>query len=84
MIRSIILFIAVLLIVIFSISNVHPIQLRLFAGEPVNVRLIFLLLLSFLIGVASTSYFFLMMKFHAKKNKARRAKSTEDEDRDGE
>jgi uncharacterized integral membrane protein len=82
MIRSIILFIAVLLIVIFSISNVHPIPLRLFAGEPVSVRLIFLLLFSFLIGVASASYFFIMMKFHDKKKKARQAKSTEDEDRD--
>ena len=84
MIRLIIVFVAVLLIVIFSISNVHPVQLRLFAGEPVNVRLIFLLLLSFLIGVASTAYFFVMMRFHDKKKKARQAKSTEEEDPDGE
>ncbi len=82
MVRSLIVFIAVLLIVIFAISNVHAIPLRLFAGEPVNVRLIYLLLFSFLIGVASTSYFFMMMKFHAKKKKALQAKSTEDEDQE--
>lgn len=78
MIRSIILFIAVLLIVLVSVSNVHPIPLRLFAGEPVNVRLIYLVIFSFLIGVVSTAYFFIMARFHAKRKRARE----EDEDGD--
>jgi len=80
MVRSLVFFVAVLLIVLFAISNMHPIQLRLFAGEPVNVRLFYLVLFSFLIGIVSASYFFLMLRYHDKKKKARQATSSEDED----
>ena len=79
MFRSIVVFVAVLLMVLFAISNLHTIQLRLFVGEPFNVQLISVMFFSFLIGVASTAYFFVMMKFHAKKKKAREEKS-DDED----
>ncbi|MBE3039954.1 MAG: hypothetical protein NTZ09_07440 [Candidatus Hydrogenedentes bacterium] len=80
MVRSLVFFVAVLLIVFFAISNMHPIPLRLFAGEAVNVRLFYLVLFSFLIGIVSASYFFLMLRYHDKKKKARQAKSGEDED----
>jgi len=80
MVRSLVFFMAVLLIVLFAISNMHPIQLRLFAGEAVNVRLFYLVLFSFLIGIVSASYFFLMLRYHDKKKKARQEKPGEDED----
>ncbi len=78
MLRLFVFFVAVLMAVIFVIANEHTTQLYLFVGEPFNVRLVSLMLFSFLIGVACASYFFLMMSFHAKKKKAREAEEDED------
>jgi len=68
MVRSILVFIGVLMIIMFAVSNVHHIPLK-FAGEPFNVRLIYLMLFSYLLGVLSAAYFFIMTRINARKKK---------------
>ncbi|HIJ65929.1 MAG TPA: hypothetical protein HPP77_08245 [Candidatus Hydrogenedentes bacterium] len=80
MIRSIVVFLTVLIIVLFALSNAHHIKLRFIAGEPFNVRLIYLVLFSYLLGVVSATHFFIMLKFNARKKKAAAEESEDDEE----
>ena len=85
MLKSMIAFLAVLLILLFALSNMHNIQLHFVTGNPFTVRLAFLVLFSYLLGVLSASYFFIMAGFNAKRKtrktaEARRADEEEDEE----
>jgi uncharacterized integral membrane protein len=50
-----------LVVVIFAMSNMHIVSISFFVGPPVEVRLIFLLMCSFAMGVLLT-LFYLMLK----------------------
>ena len=78
--RSIVFFVAVLLIVLFALSNAHHVPLHFITGEPFNVRLIYLMLFSFIAGVACTTYLALALMFHLKKKRARRQQPEPEED----
>ena len=67
MVKSIIAFITVVVIVLFALSNVHHIQLHFITGNPFDVRLIYLVLFSYMTGVLSATYFFVLSRFHARK-----------------
>lgn len=79
MLKSIIVFITVVVVVLFAVSNVHHIQLHFITGNPFHVRLIYLILFSYVLGVLSASYFFIMSRFNARR-KARNEEAEEDED----
>ncbi len=81
MLKSIIVFITVLVILLFALSNVHHIQLHFITGSPFNVRLVYLVLFSFMIGVLSISYFFVLGRLNArKKARERETELAEEED----
>ncbi len=67
MVKSIIAFITVVVIVLFALSNVHHIQLHFITGNPFDVRLIYLGLFSYMIGVLSAAYFFVVSRFLARR-----------------
>ena len=71
MLKSMIAFLAVLLVLLIALSNMHNIQLHFVTGNPFTVRLAFLVLFSYLLGVLSASYFFIMAGFNARR-KARK------------
>lgn len=76
MLKSMIVFLAVLLILLFALSNLHHIQLHFITGNPFSVRLASLLLFSYVLGVLSASYFFVMTRLTARK-KARNKETAE-------
>ena len=76
MLKSMIVFLAVLLILLFALSNLHHIQLHFITGNPFSVRLASLLLFSYVLGVLSASYFFVMAKLSVRK-KARNKEAVE-------
>ena len=78
-VKSVIVFVTVMVIVLFALSNVHHIQLHFITGNPFNVRLIYLVLLSYVLGVVSALYFFLMLRWSARK-KARNRETEQAED----
>ncbi len=79
MLKSMIVFIAVLAILVFALANAHHIELHFMPGNPVDVRAAYLVLFSYVLGVLSASYFFVMSRFNARK-KARLQEESEDED----
>ena len=76
MLKSMIAFLAVLLILLFALSNLHHIQLHFITGNPFSVRLASLLLFSYVLGILSASYFFVMARLTARK-KARNKEAAE-------
>ncbi len=81
MLKSIIAFITVLLILLFALSNVHHIELHFLTGSPFNIRLIYLVLFSFMLGILSASYFFIIGRFNAiKKARSNWVEQAEDEE----
>jgi uncharacterized integral membrane protein len=85
MLKSMIAFMAVLLILLFALSNVHNIQLHFITGNPFTVRLASVVLFSYLLGVLSASYFFVMAGFNAKRKARKRAGALQaDEEEDEE
>ncbi|HUT25613.1 MAG TPA: hypothetical protein VM492_14815 [Sumerlaeia bacterium] len=82
LIKSIVFFVAVVLIVLFALSNAHQIELRFITGEPFNVRLIYLVLFIYSIGVLSAAYFFFMWRIEIRRKRARKkqAESKENEE----
>ena len=60
-VKSIVLFIVVLLIILFSVSNVHHIPMHFLTGNLLQIRLIYLLLFSYILGVLSAAYFFVLL-----------------------
>lgn len=79
MLKSIIVFITVLVVLLFALSNVHHIPLHFITGNPFNVRLVYLVLFSYMLGVLSAAYFFVMARFNARK-KARIREAPEQEE----
>jgi uncharacterized integral membrane protein len=79
LVRSIVFFVAVVLIVLFAVSNTHEIELRFITGEPFNVRLIYLVLFSYSIGVLSAVYFFLMWRIETRRKKVRKKQAESEE-----
>ena len=77
MLKSIALFVMVLIIVLFALSNAHHIPMHFVVGEAMNVRLIYLVLFSYLLGLLSASYFFVMLKIEARKRQGRKARALE-------
>ncbi|MHC4599337.1 MAG: hypothetical protein ACYS47_10065 [Planctomycetota bacterium] len=55
MLKLIIAALLAVLVAVFAIDNMHPVELGCVAGKPVNVRLFFLLLTSFLVGCMATT-----------------------------
>ena len=84
MVKSITLFIVVFLILLFSLSNVHHIQMRFVTGDPFHVRLIYLLLFSYLLGVLSATYFFILARLRARRKKALLEKENRDDEEEEE
>ena len=70
------------LIVLFALSNAHQIELRFITGEPFNVRLIYLVLFSYSIGVLSAAYFFFMWRIETRRKQAHRRKTEMEESED--
>ena len=56
MLKLIIAALLAVLMAVFAIDNMHAVELGCVAGKPVNVRLFFLLLTSFLVGCISTTF----------------------------
>ena len=69
MVRSVIVFIAILLLILFALSNVHQVPLRFIAGEPLNVRLIYLFLFAYFLGVMTTAYFYVLAGIVSRRKK---------------
>jgi uncharacterized integral membrane protein len=78
--KTVVFFIIVLLAVLFALSNAHHIPMRFGIGGPVNVKLIYLMLFSYLFGVLSSAYFFTMWRIKAHK----RGAGVEEEDEEDE
>ena len=57
MIRLILAVLATIVIVVFAISNSHHVDLSLAVGKPVEIRLIFLLLSAFIVGMAVSVFY---------------------------
>jgi uncharacterized integral membrane protein len=69
MLKSSVVFMVVLLIVLFSISNIHHIDLHFITREPFEVRLIYLVLFSYVMGLVTAAYFVLVRNLAAKRKK---------------
>ena len=80
MAKSIAFFVLVLLILLFALLNVHHIRMRLVTGQQFEVRLIYLLLSSYLLGVLSSAYFFLLARLRARRKRSSRSDEAEDEE----
>jgi uncharacterized integral membrane protein len=56
MVRLILAVILTILVVLFAMSNTHPVMLSFVVGPPVKVRLIFLLMSAFLVGMLFSGF----------------------------
>jgi uncharacterized integral membrane protein len=61
MVQLILATVLTIVVVAFSMSNAHHVQLSYAFGRPIEVRLIFLLLCTYLAG-AATAYFYHMIR----------------------
>ena len=50
MLKLLCIILVAVIVTIFAMDNMHQVELGLFIGRPVHVRLFFLLLISFLLG----------------------------------
>jgi uncharacterized integral membrane protein len=55
MLKLIIAALLAVVVAVFAMDNMHPVELGCVAGKPVNVRLFFLMLTSFLVGCMATT-----------------------------
>ena len=62
MVRLALAVLLTIVIVVFSISNSHHVDLSLALGDPIQVRLIFLLLSAFIIGMAVPVFYRLIRR----------------------
>ena len=83
MLKSVIVFIAVLLILLFALSNMHQIQLHFITGNPLTVRLASLVLFSYVLGVLSASYLFMISRWHARRMARKRGAAGQVEEEEG-
>ena len=83
LIKVVIITLIVLLLVLFALSNVHPVPLNFILGGPVSVRAISLVLVSYALGVLSTVYVLIILKLRTKKN-LRNKKENDTDEREGE
>jgi len=67
MVRLALAVIATIAIVAFVISNSHHVDLSLAVGKPVEIRLIFLLLCAFIIGMIVPVFFRLVHRLDSEK-----------------
>ena len=68
-------------LLLLALSNTHHVEVGLVFGRPTHVRLIFLLLTTFLLGYFTAVLLSIYMNTRIK-TKARHMKMTEDEDED--
>lgn len=66
MARLIIMMALTVIVVVFSMSNMRDVQLSLVFGEPIRIRLTFLLGVSYVAGVISTIFFQLITSINRK------------------
>ncbi len=67
MVRLVLAVTATIVIVIFAISNSHHVDLRVAIGDPVQIRLIFLLLVAMIIGMTIPVFFRLLRSLDRQK-----------------
>jgi len=83
--RLLLILIACLVLVLFCWNNSHHVEVGLIFGRPVHVRLVFLLLTTFLIGHFTAVLLSLYMRFRIKarverEKTAQNAQSDEDDE----
>jgi len=67
MIRLIVAVVGTAIAVVFVMANTHHVELSLVFGSPVEVRLIFLLMSTFLLGVLVSSFLGMISKVRLKR-----------------
>lgn len=79
MLRLLCAILIAVIVTIFAMDNMHHVELGLFVGQPVHVRLFFLLLISFLVGCSATILMNLYISAKFKK-KTEITQDTEEDD----
>ncbi len=68
MFRLLLSIIGTIVFVAFVMMNTHHVALSMVIGEPVKIRLIFLLLTTFVLGVMSSSFYVMVRQVRHKKH----------------
>lgn len=79
LVKSIIVFVLVLIVVFFALANAHEIRVNLGVGQGMNVRVISLMLVSYLLGILTSIYFMVISRIEARR-RGRKDKQPGDED----
>lgn len=79
MLKLLCVILVAVIVTIFAFDNMHHVELDLFIGGPKNVRLFFLLLISFLVGCFTTVIIDLYTRVKYKK-KTEITQDTEEDD----
>ena len=82
MIRLIIAVAGTAVAVVFVMANTHSVELSLVFGSPVEVRLIFLLMSTFLLGVLVSSFVGMISKLRLKRRIFREVRKEKQRERD--
>ncbi len=62
--------------VVFVMANTHDVKLSFIFGSPVEVRLIFLLMSTFLLGAVATGFFGMISSLRLKRRLSRRRRGS--------
>jgi uncharacterized integral membrane protein len=72
MIRLVLVLLATILVVAFFVMNLHPVTLSLVVGPPVQIRLIFLIITAFVVGMVSGVVFKFVTARYVQRKRPRR------------
>jgi uncharacterized integral membrane protein len=72
MIRLVLVLLATILVVAFFVMNLHPVTLSLVVGPPVQIRLIFLIITAFILGLIGGAVFKFVTARYVKPKRPRR------------
>ncbi len=67
MLRLVLSVLITIVFVAFVMMNTHHVALSVVVGEPVKIRLIFLLLATFVLGIMSSSFFIMVRQVRQRK-----------------